>query len=124
GFAVLTEDDPVGPDHELADEEAYFADHQPTRLLAVRDLDLIAEDTWPDALRLLASEPDTWHAVQQPDGYTAWWLARHARLAGHPRRRGRRGRGLPGAGPPLAAGRLPAGARRGRLRAGSLRRAG
>jgi hypothetical protein len=62
---------------------------------AVRDLDLVAEDRWPQALRLLAGDPVLRAAVVEParvllpDGgvapvpsYSAWWLGEHARLAG------------------------------------------
>jgi hypothetical protein len=49
-------------------------------VVAVRDLDVVAD--WPAALRLLASDPVTWRAVTEPDGYTGWWIARHASLGG------------------------------------------
>ncbi len=52
------------------------------RVEAVRDLDLVADDAWPAAIRLLASEPDTWRVMRS--GYTAWWIAHHALLAGEP----------------------------------------
>ncbi|HZG90967.1 MAG TPA: ATP-binding protein, partial [Pseudonocardia sp.] len=85
-FAVLVEESPLGPDHDLHDEEEWWdglAD-PPSRLVAVRDLDLVDDDAWPDALALLAGDRDTRSAVLAPGSYTAWWLARHARLAGHP----------------------------------------
>jgi hypothetical protein len=63
-------------------------------LLAVRDLDLIDDDAWPQALALLAAPPLR-DAVTQParlrlpDGgtadvppYTAWWLRDHPVLDG------------------------------------------
>ena len=50
--------------------------------LAVRDLDLVRDDAWPAALALLAGQPETRAAVLAPGSYTAWWLARHARLHG------------------------------------------
>ncbi|OIV36213.1 molecular chaperone Hsp90, partial [Mangrovactinospora gilvigrisea] len=63
-------------------------------LLAVRDLDLVAEDAWPRALGLLA-RPPLRAAVTEPvrvllpDGsvasapsYTAWWLRGHPVLGG------------------------------------------
>jgi len=95
-FALVDEPDPTTPDHDLADEEDWWATvahDPPARLLAVRDLDLVAEAAWPAALRLLASDPRTFAALREPGGYTGWWLARHARLGGHPPRHWR----LPGA---------------------------
>ncbi|WP_223206022.1 sacsin N-terminal ATP-binding-like domain-containing protein [Streptomyces xanthii] len=82
-----------------------------TELVAVRDLDLVDEDRWPQALALL-SRPPLRDALTQPvrvllpDGthelvrpYTAWWLR------GHPVLDGRRPAGLRAAGgDPLLAG--------------------
>ncbi|MFI6639524.1 molecular chaperone Hsp90 [Streptomyces sp. NPDC050504] len=82
-----------------------------TELVAVRDLDLVDDDAWPEALALL-SEPPLRDALTQPvrvllpDGttqsvrpYTAWWLR------GHPVLDGRRPAGLRSAsGDPLLAG--------------------
>jgi hypothetical protein len=86
GFSVVVDDEPSGPDHDLADESAWWSSvpDEPARVVAVRDLDLVAD--WPAALRLLASDPVTWRAVTEPDGYTGWWIARHALLAGKPPR--------------------------------------
>jgi hypothetical protein len=109
GFAVLVDENPTAPDHDLDDEDRWWAtlDEPPQRLVAVRDLDLVDDDAWPVALRLLAAGPGTGAAyydqetdtTQAPlydpysdtrralnDAYTRWWLARHARLAGHPPR--------------------------------------
>ncbi|SEE96650.1 sacsin N-terminal ATP-binding-like domain-containing protein [Streptomyces sp. Ag109_O5-10] len=75
-----------------------------TELIAVRDLDLVDEDHWPEALALLAQPPlrdaltqpvrillpDGTHEVVRP--YTAWWLR------GHPVLDGRRPAGLLSAG--------------------------
>ncbi|MFD6292829.1 sacsin N-terminal ATP-binding-like domain-containing protein [Streptomyces sp. NPDC060205] len=71
-----------------------------TEIVAVRDLDLVDDDRWPEALALL-SRPPLRDAVTQPvrvllpDGtheiirsYTAWWLR------GHPVLDGRRPAGL------------------------------
>ncbi|MCZ7414885.1 MULTISPECIES: sacsin N-terminal ATP-binding-like domain-containing protein [unclassified Streptomyces] len=82
-----------------------------TELLAVRDLDLVDDDCWPQALALLARPPlrdalTTPVRVLLPDGtaetvrsYTAWWLR------GHPVLDGRRPAGLRAAGgDPLLAG--------------------
>ncbi|MGY6020484.1 sacsin N-terminal ATP-binding-like domain-containing protein [Streptomyces spinosirectus] len=71
-----------------------------TELIAVRDLDLVDDDKWPQALALLAQPPlrdaliqpvrvllpDGTHEVVRP--YTAWWLR------GHPVLDGRRPAGL------------------------------
>ncbi|MEV0172854.1 molecular chaperone Hsp90 [Streptomyces sp. NPDC050803] len=71
-----------------------------TELVAVRDLDLVDDDKWPQALALLAQPPLRDALTQQvrillPDGthevvrpYTAWWLR------GHPVLDGRRPAGL------------------------------
>ncbi|MFJ6570039.1 sacsin N-terminal ATP-binding-like domain-containing protein [Streptomyces sp. NPDC091292] len=82
-----------------------------TELVAVRDLDLVDDERWPQALALL-SRPPLRDALTQPvrvllpDGttetvrpYTAWWLR------GHPVLEGRRPAGLRAAGgDPLLAG--------------------
>jgi hypothetical protein len=82
GFAVVVDEEPVGPDHDLDDEDRWWDGlaEPPTRLVAVRDLDLVDDTAWPAALALLAAERDTREAAMT--GYTAWWLARHARLGG------------------------------------------
>jgi hypothetical protein len=64
-------------------------------LTAVRDLDLVRDDAWPQALAVLAGSPATRPAVVEPayatldDGsrhtvepYTAWWLRSHAHIGG------------------------------------------
>ena len=75
-----------------------------TEIVAVRDLDLVDEDRWPQALALLAQPPlrdalvqpvrlllpDGTHEVVRP--YTAWWLR------GNPVLDGRRPAGLLAAG--------------------------
>ncbi|MEU9730782.1 molecular chaperone Hsp90 [Streptomyces sp. NPDC048002] len=75
-----------------------------TELVAVRDLDLVDDDKWPQALAMLARPPLRDALTQQvrillPDGthevvrpYTAWWLR------GHPVLDGRRPAGLLAAG--------------------------
>lgn len=82
-----------------------------TEIVAVRDLDLVDDDAWPQALALLA-EPPLRDALTQPvrvllpDGttrsvrpYTAWWLRDHPVLGG------RRPAGLRSSGgDPLLAG--------------------
>ncbi|MFJ2949889.1 sacsin N-terminal ATP-binding-like domain-containing protein [Streptomyces sp. NPDC087226] len=75
-----------------------------TEIVAVRDLDLVDDDRWPEALALLSRPPlrdalvqpvrillhDGTHEVVRP--YTAWWLR------GHPVIGGRRPAGLRAAG--------------------------
>ncbi|MFF3613688.1 sacsin N-terminal ATP-binding-like domain-containing protein [Streptomyces sp. NPDC002580] len=75
-----------------------------TEIVAVRDLDMVDDDRWPQALALLAQPPLRDAITQQvrvllPDGtheivrpYTAWWLR------GHPVLDGRRPAGLRAAG--------------------------
>ncbi|RMI29734.1 ATP-binding protein [Nocardia stercoris] len=84
GFTVLTESDPTGPDHDLDDEPDWWSGlaEDPPELVAVRDLDLIDPDAWPAALRLLLDDPVTRPLLAAADGYTAWWLRRHARVGG------------------------------------------
>lgn len=84
-FALVTDDDPLEPEHGLPDEHGWWdsLDRPPSRVLAVRDLDLVADDSWPEALRLLAARPETWRALTDPGGHTGWWLARYALLDGH-----------------------------------------
>ncbi|MFE2985390.1 sacsin N-terminal ATP-binding-like domain-containing protein [Streptomyces sp. NPDC059262] len=82
-----------------------------TELVAVRDLDLVDDDCWPQALALLSRPPlrdaltqpvrvllpDGTHEIVRP--YTAWWLRDHPVLDG------RRPAGLRSAGgDPLLAG--------------------
>lgn len=82
-----------------------------TEVVAVRDLDLVADDAWPRALAMIARPPlrdalTTPVRILLPDGttetvrpYTAWWLR------GHPVLGGRRPAGLRAAGgDPLLAG--------------------
>ncbi|MGH3328728.1 MAG: sacsin N-terminal ATP-binding-like domain-containing protein [Streptomycetales bacterium] len=97
--------DPDACDHDLDDEEVWLeevraaaggADLPPTLpdFRAVRDLDLVAADAWPLALRMLATPPLR-DAVTEPARallpgggavdvvpYTAWWLRRHPVLRG------------------------------------------
>ncbi|MEJ2868972.1 hypothetical protein WCD74_14460 [Actinomycetospora sp. OC33-EN08] len=98
GFAIVHDDAPTGPDHDLDDEETWWSeavDPEPGRgaeppdppgaLTAVRDLELVAD--WPAAWGLLAADRAVRAALValpgEPVPYTAWWLARHGRLAGH-----------------------------------------
>ncbi|GAA4835943.1 molecular chaperone Hsp90 [Actinomycetospora corticicola] len=100
GFAVLRDEAPVGPDHELDDEETWWAEEvdpepgrggpepeppsPPSSMVAVRDLDLVVD--WAAAWPLLAADREVRAALVrlpgEPVPYTAWWLARHGRIAG------------------------------------------
>ncbi|HKN54897.1 MAG TPA: molecular chaperone Hsp90, partial [Amycolatopsis sp.] len=81
-FAVVRDEDPHEPDHGLPDEQAWWDSlpESPSTLVAIRDLDLVADDAWPEALRLLAARPETWHALR---GHASWWIGRYALLDGH-----------------------------------------
>ncbi|GAA5066078.1 sacsin N-terminal ATP-binding-like domain-containing protein [Nocardia callitridis] len=85
-FSVVVEDDPTGPDHDLDDEDRWWAglSDEPRRLAAVRDLDLVDADAWPEALWQLASDPRRRPLLTDRDGYTAWWLRTHAHIGGVP----------------------------------------
>lgn len=84
GFAVLRAELPTGPEHDLDDEDTWWGTlgDDPETLIAVRDLDLVDPERWPQALSLLAGDPDTAAALADRDGYTAWWLRRHATIDG------------------------------------------
>ncbi|PXY37069.1 sacsin N-terminal ATP-binding-like domain-containing protein [Prauserella endophytica] len=81
-FVVVDDEEPSGPDHDLPDEDEWWDSREtpPARVLAVRDLDLVADDAWPATVRLLAARPETWRALSEPEGHTRWWLARAALL--------------------------------------------
>ncbi|MCU1684445.1 MAG: hypothetical protein JWQ81_5184 [Amycolatopsis sp.] len=81
-FVVVTDEEAIEPEHGLPEEHEWWDlfDEPPTRVVAVRDLDLVGDDSWPDALRLLASEPSTWAALTLNGGHTRWWLSRYALL--------------------------------------------
>ncbi|MDF0529826.1 ATP-binding protein [Tsukamurella sp. 8F] len=78
-FGVLREDFPTGPDDGLPDADEWWHTlmQEPERLVAVRDLDLV--DHWEPALALIAELPGV---LDDPAGYTAWWLRRHTELGG------------------------------------------
>ncbi|GLZ45576.1 molecular chaperone Hsp90 [Actinomycetospora sp. NBRC 106375] len=104
GFAVLRDEAPTGPDHDLDDEELWWAEEmdpdpeqvlEPAPLVAVRDLDLVADDRWDAAWPVLAGDREVREALggarpveaagdDGPRPYTAWWLGRHGRLGGRP----------------------------------------
>ena len=115
-FALVTDADvvldPAACEHDLDGEDdwlRYVLEHLGARdaeqatldvppvlpeMVAVRDLDLVADDAWPAALRMLA-RPPLRQVVTEParallaDGrtgelvpYTAWWLRHHPVLGG------------------------------------------
>ncbi len=86
GFAVVETDAAHAVDLGLDDVDRWLSetgtDSGIDTVVAVRDLDLVRDDAWPAALALLAGQPETRAAVLAPGSYTAWWLARHARLHG------------------------------------------
>ena len=86
GFTVVTDEMPVGPDHDLPDEELWWDTRvdEPQRVVAVRDLDLVEPERWREAVGLLAAQDDCRDALADRDGYTAWWLRRFGRLDGVP----------------------------------------
>ncbi|ATD69885.1 MULTISPECIES: sacsin N-terminal ATP-binding-like domain-containing protein [Gordonia] len=86
GWGFLTVDDelPVAPDHDLPDEEDWWdtLPDAPERLTAVRDLDLIDDRSWSEALTMMATDEDIAPLLADRDGYTSWWLRRHAEVDG------------------------------------------
>ncbi|WP_263250776.1 sacsin N-terminal ATP-binding-like domain-containing protein [Saccharopolyspora rosea] len=100
-FAVHVEEDPTEPDEDFPDVRRWWAEQEalrgeqwpPGRFVGIRDLDLVADEAWPTAIRQLAANPETARALRDPDGYSAWWVARYALLAGRPPRAWR----MPGA---------------------------
>ncbi|MPY96495.1 MAG: molecular chaperone Hsp90 [Actinophytocola sp.] len=90
-FAVVSDPEPVEPDHDLPDEQEWWdaRAEPPAFVLAVRDLDLVDDDAWPAALRRLAAQRETREAMTVAGGHTAWWLARFALLDGQPPNRWR-----------------------------------
>ncbi|MEU4316770.1 ATP-binding protein [Nocardia sp. NPDC024068] len=83
-FGIVAETDPTGPDHHLDDEETWWAglSDDPPEIVAVRDLDLVDDAAWPEALWRLLSTGHIRPLLADPDGYTAWWLRRYARIDG------------------------------------------
>ncbi|MHA6762417.1 sacsin N-terminal ATP-binding-like domain-containing protein [Streptacidiphilus sp. PAMC 29251] len=85
-----------GRDHERQDYDRGVPEVPPVaaELLVVRDLDLVADDAWPQALAMLAAPPLRDAVVNPvrvllPDGrsaqvppYAAWWLRDHPVLDG------------------------------------------
>ncbi|WP_344684015.1 sacsin N-terminal ATP-binding-like domain-containing protein [Saccharopolyspora taberi] len=93
-FVVVVEEEPAEADAGFADAQQWWIEQEdarpeqwpPARFVGIRDLDLVAEDAWPAAIRLLTGDADTYRALQDPDGYPAWWIARFAALSGRPPR--------------------------------------
>lgn len=85
GFTTVSDEFPTGPDHDLPDEEMWWdgLDDLPEKLTAVRDLDLVDDERWSEALSLLAQDESLTPALADRDGYTAWWLRHHAQVGGH-----------------------------------------
>lgn len=83
-FALVVDDEPHEPDHDLPDEEAWWdsLSEPPSTLVAIRDLDLVGDDAWPAAISLLAARPETLRALRIPNGHAAWWIAQYAVLGG------------------------------------------
>lgn len=84
GFLTITAQWPTAPDHDLDDEDRWWATlpEPPAAIVAVRDLDLVPDDRWSEALTLLAGDPVTAPLLADRDGYTAWWLRTNARIDG------------------------------------------
>lgn len=83
-FGIVTDELPTGPDHDLDDEHSWWESlsEDPPVLTAVRDLDLVDDELWPQALSQLLADPRTYAALQDRGGYTAWWLRTHAVVDG------------------------------------------
>ncbi|MGB3769790.1 MAG: ATP-binding protein [Rhodococcus sp. (in: high G+C Gram-positive bacteria)] len=85
-LGTVTDTEPTGPDHDLDDEDQWWTSGSmdPPEVRAVRDLDLVDEERWAQALTLILDHPDTAATLRDRSGYTAWWLRRHAVLGGTP----------------------------------------
>ncbi|GAA2006538.1 hypothetical protein JL107_04070 [Nakamurella flavida] len=97
GFRVLTLHAPTDPqdapdslpDLDLWWDEVVGEQAPPETLVALADLDLVRDDSWPQALALIAADPAALDAVDDPStsvSYTRWWLARNAAVDGVPLR--------------------------------------
>lgn len=92
-FVVHVAEEPTEPDEDFPDVRRWWAERQsvadpwpPPRFVAIRDLDLVAPEAWPEALRLLTADPDAAHALREPNNHAAWWISRFAVLHGRPPR--------------------------------------
>ncbi|WP_338600940.1 sacsin N-terminal ATP-binding-like domain-containing protein [Saccharopolyspora sp. SCSIO 74807] len=94
GFALHVEEDPVEPDERFADSAQWWREQEvasagawpPARFTTVRDLDLVADDAWPAAIRMLSGSADVQRILQDPHSHPTWWLSRFALLGGAPPR--------------------------------------
>lgn len=82
GFSMVCDELPTAPDHELPDEEQWWDSlpDAPEKLCAVRDLDLVDPQRWPQALTLLVEDESTAAVLADRRGYTAWWLRQFAEV--------------------------------------------
>ncbi|MFC7960946.1 sacsin N-terminal ATP-binding-like domain-containing protein [Rhodococcoides kroppenstedtii] len=85
-FGTVVDDTPLGPDHDLDDEDAWWdsVDGEPADVRAVRDLEWVDPDRWGAALDLMVSDSTLAPLLTDRNGYTAWWLRRHAEIDGTP----------------------------------------
>ncbi|MFW0871611.1 sacsin N-terminal ATP-binding-like domain-containing protein [Rhodococcoides corynebacterioides] len=85
-FGTVVDDTPLGPDHDLDDEDAWWdsVDGEPGDVRAVRDLEWVDPDRWAATLDLLVADPTLGPLLTDRNGYTAWWLRRHAEIDGTP----------------------------------------
>ena len=83
-FTIVVDEAPTAPEHLLDDEETWWDELpvEPPTMVAIRDLDLIAPDRWVHAIDMMLGRPETAAAFDDPDGYTPWWIRRHARVDG------------------------------------------
>ncbi|RPA59903.1 hypothetical protein EF294_11650 [Gordonia oryzae] len=83
-FAVIGDELPTGPDHDLPDEEQWWETlpDPPERLCAIRDLDLVDPARWERALTLIVEDEQAARALDDREGYTAWWLRHFAEVDG------------------------------------------
>jgi hypothetical protein len=92
GFGVATIPLPPDPDSEingLADWWDQVGSHAGPldAVLVIRDLDLVADHSWPAALTMIMSDRRTRDALRplgSAASYSAWWIGRHARFGGEP----------------------------------------
>ncbi|MGS0685313.1 sacsin N-terminal ATP-binding-like domain-containing protein [Nakamurella sp. GG22] len=83
GFAVVTVTDASAADRPaLPDLDEWLGgpgrDADTPSVTGLADLDLIDDDRWPEALRLIASDREARACLLLPGSYSGWWLARHA----------------------------------------------
>ncbi|AZI57266.1 hypothetical protein EH165_02915 [Nakamurella antarctica] len=85
-FRIVADAAAVGPDHNLPDEDLWWDEqeihHGPIYFTAIADLDLVANEKWPQALRLLGQRRDLLDCLRGPHSYSRWWISHHAILDG------------------------------------------